>query len=351
MEDMLRLRELYPTLLCDRQLLSDFLERHALRYEQDIEFAIGAFDSENNLCACGCCAGRLLKCFAVTPQLRGQNVLGRILSALVTNRFAAGFFDLTVFTRPHNRALFAQSGFVAVAETESVVLMENRHDGVARFVASIAGEDASPQPCGAVVMNCNPFTLGHRYLIEYAAARCNLLHLFLVQEDRSVFPFDIRLALVRSGVADLANVQVHPSGHYIISSDTFPTYFLKQQDDAVAMQAELDLMLFATRIASPLGIVRRFVGSEPGCPVTARYNEVMHRILPAHGIEVVELARRTEADVAISASALRGLLAQGILDERLEALAPPVTCDFLRSQAATPILAALRQKGGRFRAL
>lgn len=46
------------------------------------------------------------------------------------------------------------------------------------------------------MMNANPFTNGHRYLIQQAAAQCDWLHLFLVKEDSSRFPYEDRLDLV-----------------------------------------------------------------------------------------------------------------------------------------------------------
>ncbi len=77
-------------------------------------------------------------------------------------------------------------------------------------------------------MNANPFTLGHRHLVEQAAAQCDALHLFVVREDASFFPFSARLEMVRAGVAHLPNVVVHEGSQYIISRATFPAYFLKE---------------------------------------------------------------------------------------------------------------------------
>ena len=64
----------------DKQMLTDFLAKHHLNYEDDIEAAFGVFDTDENLTGCGCCAGNLLKCFAVDESLRGQNALGSLVS-------------------------------------------------------------------------------------------------------------------------------------------------------------------------------------------------------------------------------------------------------------------------------
>ncbi|HQI15843.1 MAG TPA: [citrate (pro-3S)-lyase] ligase [Bacillota bacterium] len=344
MNEQLELREFSPKIHSDREILASFLTRHQLKYEEDIEYAVG-FCEDGQLLACGCCSGPLLKCFAVEPQLRGQNILGRIVSALVANRFKAGYFEPIVFTRACNREIFVNCGFYPVAETEDLVFLEHRFDGIERFISSLKSMDDLGKKAGAIIVNCNPFTKGHRYLVEYASANCELLHIFVVQENRSAFPFDIRFRLVEQGVSDLQNVQVHAGGNYIISSATFPSYFLKKEDDSVKAQAKLDATLFASRIASPLNINVRFVGTEPNCAVTKQYNTILKSVLPRFGIEVVEIDRCNTMDgEVISASRVRRLLAEGILDKSLLKLVPESTYRYLTSPEAAPVIEKLRDR-------
>ena len=42
----------------------------------------------------------------------------------------------------------------------------------------------------------DPFTNGHLYLVEYAARHCDNLYVFVLSEDKSVFPADVRFSLV-----------------------------------------------------------------------------------------------------------------------------------------------------------
>lgn len=327
----------------DKETLIRFLNSHHLRYEEDIKAAFGVFDNEETLVGCGCCAGNLLKCFAVDESLRGQNALGSLISRLTENRFAAGFYDLFVITRPKNKAMFTSCGFYTLAETETVLMLENRRNGPEQFYSRFVPEDAERPSntltggVGAIVMNCNPFTKGHLALITFAASRCSLLHIFVVEEDRSAFPFDVRLRLVEEGCSHLTNVKVHPSGPYMISSATFPTYFLKDGEDAAKIQGELDITLFASRIAPIFHITKRFAGEEPLDPITRSYNEAMVRLLPAHGISFIKIERITSGGSAgkpevISASRVRKLLAEnGVTDEVLE-LVPPRTADYLKNQ-------------------
>ena len=266
MDNEYRIRDLMLSLPFEKQLLVSFLEKHQLRFEEDIQIALGVFDEEEQLVGCGCCAGNLLKCFAVDDALRGQNILGALVSRLVQDRFQRGYGQLFVVTRPHNGKLFEACGFFPVAQTEAAMLLENQRGGVERFLAPFVQPQDGEKLCGAIVMNCNPFTLGHRALIEYAAARCQVLHIFVVEEDRSLFPFADRLRLVEAGTADLPGVRVHPSGPYMISAATFPTYFLKKDEPATQVQTRLDITIFAQRIAPPAhsGPLRRSGAPGPG---------------------------------------------------------------------------------------
>lgn len=310
--------------------LKGFLASQELGYEDDIQAAFGIVNAAEELVACGCASGSLLKCFAVRPELRGQNALGLLVSQLVQERFSRGIYRLFIITRAKNRALFAHCGFTPVAETEALVLLENSADGPRRFTTPLFVPGDETKTMGCLVMNCNPFTLGHRALVEYAASQCDGVHLFVVEEDRSFFPTPVRLQLVQEGTADLPNVRVHLSGPYMISAFTFPTYFLKEGENAARLQSELDLTLFAQTIAPPLHITKRFAGAEPLDPVTAVYNAAMGRLLPQYGIQFCEMPRVEQGDAPISASRVRKLLREKGLCREVLALVPETTARYLK---------------------
>ena len=330
MNDTITIRELFVEVEEDAEMLHAFLARHALGYETDIDAAFGIFDEYDTLCGCGCAAKSLLKCFAVAESLRGQNALGALISRLVQDRFFKGYYDLRVITRAHNEPLFSACGFYPIARTDALVLLENSPNGPRRFALPLLEKGDEQRTVGAIVMNANPFTLGHRALVEYAAARCDVLHLFVVEEDRSLFPTDVRFRLVQEGTSDLANVRVHSSGPYMISLATFPTYFLKSEENAAALQSALDITLFAEAIAPVLHITRRFAGQEPFDPITACYNSAMRGILPRYGIEFVEIPRLASCGAPVSASRVRTLLKEkGVCDEVLQ-LVPEPTQRYLK---------------------
>lgn len=132
---------------------------------------------------------------------------------------------------------------------------------------------------GAVVMNCNPFTFGHRYLIEKALEECTYLIVFVVEEDKSIFSFEDRLSLVDAGTKDLDNVIIIPSGRFVLSSLTFSEYFNKSKMQDRVIDTSLDVTIFAREIAPCLHITKRFVGEEPFDSVTRQYNETMRGCL------------------------------------------------------------------------
>jgi len=328
MEDM-TIRQLHLNLRSEHEMLADFLASHDLRLDPDVECAFGIFEEEE-LVGCGCAAGNLLKCFAIGQALRGRNGLGTLISRLSANRFMAGYPDLFVFTRPHNRELFMGCGFVPLAETDQVILLENNRSGLSNFLRSLPRPGGDVREIGAIVMNCNPLTNGHLTLIRHAAGQCEFLYIFVVEENRSTFPFADRIALVRAGTADLPNVCVCPSGPYMISGLTFPTYFLKDTESPSALQSEVDITLFARQIAPALGIRRRFAGEEPLDAVTRQYNETMQALLPAHGIEFCQIPRACLGDEPISASRVRALLAEhGGVTAQIREMVPPCTADYL----------------------
>jgi [citrate (pro-3S)-lyase] ligase len=182
---------------------------------------------------------------------------------------------------------------------------------------------------GAVVMNCNPFTLGHRYLIEKASAECGFLYVFVVEEDKSEYSFKDRVALVRKGVSDIGSVKVLPSGKFIISTLTLPEYFEKSKK--ITIDATYDIETFASHIAPVLNISKRFAGDEPTCYITQQYNQAMKDILPKHGIEFIVFQRKEFNGIPVSASTVRELIKNGKYED-IKNLVPESTYEFLTLQ-------------------
>ncbi|HXE40911.1 MAG TPA: [citrate (pro-3S)-lyase] ligase [Azonexus sp.] len=315
------------------------IEGNGLTFEPEFDDLVGVHE-EGSLVAVGARAGRVLKMLAIAPAHRGGSLLGEITTALVSRGIEAGFDSLFVFTKPGFASSFEALNFTLLADQGQAVLLEFGN-GLKRWLAAQsplrhAGIN------GAVVVNCNPFSRGHRHLIETAARQVDHLYVFVVAEDRSAFPFAVRWRLVVDGVRDIANAVVLDTAQYQISAATFPTYFLKQDDPVARIQMELDLTLFASRIAPYFGIGRRFVGSEPHCALTRSYNETMHRLLPQHGIGVTEIPRLETTAGVISASRVRDLVARNEMAP-LQDYLPASTLAYLLSEEAAPIRRQLQK--------
>lgn len=320
------------------------LEREGLRLDAHVDYTCAIPDESGAFIATGSCAGNTLRCFAVDGAHRGEGMLHRLLDHLMEVQRARGNESVFLYTKPTTAPYFERLGFHEVARVpERVVFMENRPDGfsgaLARWKAETPAGDY--KNVGAVVLNANPFTLGHQYLVEYAAARSGLLHVFIVSEDASFFPADVRERLVRAGTAHLPNVVCHASGPYIVSQATFPSYFQKDEDEAIRGHAALDLVVF-TKIAAALGITRRFVGAEKASHVTSLYNDSMHRLLPQAGITCEIIPRKEYAGAPISASSVRTCIREGRMDD-LAALVPAPTLAYLTSKESAPVRAAIRR--------
>ncbi len=208
-------------------------------------------------------------------------------------------------------------------------VVESRFKGLNEYLAKMKKlSEGKPENCGAIVMNCNPFTLGHKYLIETASKQVDHLYILAVEEDRSVFKFNDRIEMMRRGTADLPNVEVIPSGKFVISSLTFPEYFEKSEKPDATVDTSMDLEIFGRYIAPALKIKARFVGEEPIDMVTNQYNRSMEENLPKYGIRFVESPRKESGNAVISASRVRKLLGEKKYDE-VKKIVPPTTFDYL----------------------
>lgn len=300
------------------------LESGGLRDEGDADI-IALMTEDDRPVACGALAGHTVKQLAVDPDSEGQGAMASVLSALISEAYARGITRLFLCTKPGNLQMFGSMGFHVVIETEDAVLLENRKGGLDAFLASIPKYEGI---CGAVVCNCDPFTLGHRHLIEHAASNCDGLYVFAVSEKGSLFSPEERLEMVRKGTADIANCHVFESDLYLISRATFPAYFIRDESRADLVRSDLDIELFCRRIAPALNISKRFAGEEPFSPVTRAYNERMKELLPAYGISFEEIPRLS----GISAGKVRKLIAAGE-NEKAREMVPESTYEVIQRRS------------------
>lgn len=252
-----------------------------------------------------------------------------------------GNMHLFLYTKPSTAKFFQDLGFYEIARVpDKLVFMENRRTGFADWIATLKRTDTPRNETSAVVMNANPFTLGHRYLLERACAASQAVHLFVLSENFGPIPAAERKKLVLRGIEGLDRIVVHDSGPYIISAATFPGYFLKDSDEVSRVHASLDLRIFS-RIAEAMNIGIRFVGDEPFSQVTGLYNAVMKEELPQAGIECQIIPRLETEGNAISASAVRLAIHDGH-PERVRHMLPDSTWDYLTGPEGSAVVAAIK---------
>ncbi len=368
----MELIQLNPSIPRQRRRIEQFLGDNGLRLDDVDYYAALVDETTDEIVAGGGLKGGVIKCVAVADGHKGEAVANQIVSHLIAHANADGHQCVKLFTKPQNRQMFESMSFRLLAEAPKAILMETGIGGIRRYCEElrvkseerrvkseesngeseerrVKSEESNSElhhlnlstshpimpPSGIIIMNCNPFTLGHRYLIEQAAQQVDTLYILVVREDCSMFGYDERKAMIVRGVAHINNVVVCDGSEYSISATTFPTYFLKSLSDASDTQMTLDIDLYRRHIAPALGATVRFVGTEPDDPLTRRYNELMKSMLP----DVREVARLQQSGVAVSASRVRKAIVENHLALAAR-LVPPTTVPYIVAHLATRALKA-----------
>jgi len=337
MFDQLNISDFPLSLKGNKARVERFLADFGLRLESVDYYAV-VIDDEGHIVAGGGLAGDVIKCIAVAPQARETGLSSRLITHLVRMASERGTQSVKVYTKPENRKVFESMGFKVIAKSPCAILMENGVRGInaySDYLRKMRGEREGG--AGAIVMNANPFTLGHLHLIRQAAKASPWLYVIVVREDHEMFNYAERKAMIAAAIEahrdELPNVTLVEGSDYAVSEVSFPTYFLKQVTDATDTHITLDLDLFASYIAPALGVTKRFVGSEPNDRLTARYNELMAKQLPERGISTQVVERLKRSGVPICATDVRETLSCESLYPAL-ALVPPTTVPYLIARLA-----------------
>ncbi len=339
----------------DIKLLNTFLTSLGFDYKaEDVEMTMIIYNLNNEIIGTGSLNGNTLKYVVVAPDFRDTTAFPLIVTYL-TNKALEKHKQCFVYTKPETAKLFLALGYSLISTAEPLfAVLEFGYKTIKDYQQHLLQNkvETLTDNIAAIVVNCNPFTIGHRYLIEKASQENELVYLFVVSENLSAFPFDIRWKLIQDGISHLNNVKMLATGPYIVSGAIFPNYFLKNESWNLVSQkqAEIDVKIFAEYIAPMLNIKKRYIGSEKDCKTTAAYNTAMLNILPKHGIEVIE-SERISAEINnkfnyVSASKVREAIKNDKLHEVLSYL-PKSTKDFLVSEQSAAIRLKIKKAIGR----
>lgn len=334
--------KIYPNDKKNLKLIDELLFQENIRKDSNLDYTCAMFD-DDKLIATGSCFGNTLRCLAVDNKYQGEGLINQIISHLMDYKFGQGVTHLFLYTKNSSAKFFSDLGFYEIVNiAEQIVFMENKRKGFSNYLNNLAKNNKAGKKIAALIMNANPFTLGHQYLVEKASAENDVLHLFIVSEDTSLVPFEVRKKLLVTGTAHLKNICYHETGPYIISSTTFPSYFQKDENAVIESHANLDITIF-TKIAKVLGINRRYVGEEPNSVVTNIYNQIMKKNLPENNIECIIVPRKKFSDKVISASTVRLAIKNGDF-EILKNLVPQTTLEYFLSEEAKVVINKIRNE-------
>ena len=322
--------------------VKDFLQTFELLLDDDVDYTIVIKQNEEIIATCSK-SKNVFKCFAVSDDLRGEGISDILMGTLSDRLFEEGIYHSFIFTKIKNTSIFTSLGYKLIHQIENVVLLESGIYDIKKYLSDMQkAYNLDPfTEKTAIVMNCNPFTLGHMYLIEEAASEDKEVLVFIVEDDESLFPFIYRYAMVKEGVSHLHNVRVIKGGEYIISRATFPSYFLRKEDEILKAYTTLDASIFGKYFCETLNITKRFIGEEPYCKVTRAYNDALKEILPVYGVEVIEVKRKTYMEDVISASKVRKLIKGGQIPI-IKNIVPSSTWTFLNSTVGKEIMEKIR---------
>lgn len=312
--------------------LKDFLKKFDLTFDEAIDYSL-VIRKDEEIVATASKSKDIIKCFAIDDSLRGEGVTNTLVTTLLNKSFDEGIFHSFVFTKPSNEDIFKGVGFKSISKTDKVALLEIGMNSIDKTINKIKSQLNWQENSnnGLLIMNCNPFTLGHQFLIEYASKQMDNILILVVEENKSSFPFIDRMELVKKGTSHLNNVTVLPSTEYVISSATFPNYFLRKEDDSLVEFMKLDTLITAEHFCKKLNISTRFVGEEPYCKITQKYNETMIETFKNFNLNILIIPRKEMGEKAISASRVRELLKNDQIDE-IKSLVPKSTLDYLISE-------------------
>ena len=160
---------------------------------------------------------------------------------------------------------------------------------------------------GAVVLNANPCTLGHLYLVREALKYVDFLYVFLVEDSTGNLPYIEREIMLKEALKYNKRVKVIRGGSIMTSEIIFPEYFNRSSKPS-KVSLVLAHRCFGQVVSKRLGVTYRFFGTEPNDPLTRALNESAGEILPEYGIKPIFVKRMSIEGKYVSAKNVRTLL-------------------------------------------
>ncbi|MBU1145411.1 MAG: GNAT family N-acetyltransferase [Firmicutes bacterium] len=296
-----------------------FLEENNLKYDEDIveTYYIEEFDK---IIGSISRSKDIIKALAVDIDYRGENIANILVSEVMNSMRYNNVYHFQVYTKTEYEVVFTSMGFNTLAKTEKVCILESGNPSIEIEIQKMKLQiekrfhiDVLEHSIGAIVVNCNPITLGHYHLIEEASKKHEYFIVLVVEEDQSIFSFKERFSLIYLALTSFENIIILPSTQYIVSALTFPSYFLKSLDEVEKEHAKLDAIIFKNYFMKSLNIRKRYIGSET-TSVMVMYNSILKEILK----DKINIQERFKfKKEIISASLVRKLIFENKINEAM----------------------------------
>lgn len=319
----------------------EFLKTFNLSFDQYIDYTIIIYQN-NDIIATASKSKNVLKSFAIDENYQGLGITNKLIKNIEDKMFEEGIYHFFIYTPSYNKDIFKSVGYDEIITSSNITLLENGNRNIDYYLNNLKKNYfVSNNEKASIVMNCNPFTLGHLFLITKASKENDEVLVFVVNEDQSLFPFEDRFRLICEGTKHLKNVIVLETGPYLVSNLTFPTYFLKEEDKIISIQTKMDCEIFGNYYKRIFNINKRYIGKEPYCKVTNMYNHMMIETLPKYNIEVIEIERLENNNGFISASKVREYIKNDQLD-MIKEVVPNSTYEFLLTEKGKKISSRIK---------
>lgn len=321
----------------EKDAVKAFLNTFDLHYEDDIDDTI-VLKENTRIIATASTSKNIIKAVAIDPAYQGQDYLSILITALIKRLKAKGITHYFLYAKNAQAPLFKSLGLHPIVNTQRITLFEGGSTITEKLESLKTTYKADYPNTACVVINANPMTNGHLHLIKTARTHHPHVLVFVVSEDRSVFPFKYRFEIIKEACASFDNVTVLPTGPYLVSQATFPKYFLKEETTIKEEHALIDVLIYQHYYIPIFNIKARYVGEEPLSPMTNMYNHVMHKYLKTH-LHIIP--RIYYKDHVISASTVRDKLKHHDIDS-IEPLVPKPTLKFLRTKKGRDCIANIK---------
>ena len=298
-----------------------FLEKNSLLLDKLITKSF-YIEEDDNVIGTVSVYNNVIKCFAVDKTYRDENVGGLLISYVINYFYQNGINHYMVYTKLEYAKTFMSLNFHEISRADKTILLEGGSPIISEYIKSLKKKIEyrfsidmnKDNDVASIVVNCNPVTNGHLELIEHVAKNHKYVIVFILEEDLSLFTYKERMSLLTISLVHISNVIVVPSSCYIISSSTFPNYFLKDESVKNDEWSKIDALIFRDYFMKELSINYRYVGSETNGYMT-RYNETLKEVL---GEKLVVIPRFTYENEEISASSVRTLIKENRIDEAMK---------------------------------